>query len=213
MFYRIYYYGMCGKFFYQINERTLRVIYKILGIIITAFAVVISVLFLTIGARQYYYPLKYDDEIIVCAREFNLDAALVFAVVREESRFVITAKSSAGAKGLMQITDATGEYIAQKMNISDYDLFDVKTNLRFGCYYLKYLIDRFNNVETALAAYNAGEGNVSAWLLDSRYSDDKITLKTVPFIETREYIVKIKKSFEKYKKLYGKILDKRQNIE
>ena len=200
---------MTANFLERINDKTLKIIYKVLGYFVIVSALIMSLAFLSFGAKRYYYPIRYKTEIVEQAVEFNLDVALVFAVVRVESRFNSRAESQAGAKGLMQITDGTGEYIAQKLKVNEYDLFDVKTNLRFGCYYLKYLIDRFNNVETALAAYNAGEGNVAKWLLDSMYSDDKVTLKLVPYPETREYIKKIQKSFEKYKKLYGKTLDKR----
>lgn len=200
---------MTANFLERINDKTLKIIYRVLGYFVIVSALIMSLAFLSFGAKRYYYPLRYKTEIVEQAVEFNLDVALVFAVVRVESRFNSRAESQAGAKGLMQITDGTGEYIAQKLKVNEYDLFDVETNLRFGCYYLKYLIDRFNNVETALAAYNAGEGNVAKWLLDSMYSDDKVTLKLVPYPETREYIKKIQKSFEKYKKLYGKTLDKR----
>ncbi len=200
---------MTANFLERINDKTLKIIYRALSYFVIVSALIMSLAFLSFGAKRYYYPLRYKKQIVEQAVEFNLDVALVFAVVRVESRFNSMAESQAGAKGLMQITDGTGEYIAQKLNVDEYDLFDVETNLRFGCYYLKYLIDRFNNVETALVAYNAGEGNVAKWLLDNRYSDDKVTLKLVPYPETREYIKKIQKSFEKYKKLYGKTLDKR----
>ena len=109
----------------------------------------------------------------------------------------------------MQITPKTGEYIAKLSGAKKYDLLDAETNISFGCYYLSYLYDKFDKIETVICAYNAGEGNVSEWLKNEEYSNDGESLRVVPYSETREYIKKIKKTFEKYKKLYGNILDKR----
>ena len=146
--------------------------------------------------------------IIEYADYYGLDRALIFAVVKTESGFDENAKSKAGALGLMQITEKTADYIAQKLCVPNYNIMDVETNINFGCYYIKYLITRFNHLDTALIAYNAGEGNVSTWLTDKRYSDDGKSLKSTPYQESNEYIIKIHKNFEKYKKLYKKILDK-----
>ena len=113
----------------------------------------------------------------------------------------------------MQITDKTAEYIAKKLGATNYDIFNVDTNVNFGCFYLKYLYNRFNNMKTALVAYNAGEGNVALWLMYKSLSDDGKTLKEIPFLESREYLNKIEQNFAKYKKLYINILDKSKNIE
>lgn len=158
--------------------------------------------------RYYLYPIKYENEVISNARLFGVDSALVFATVNVESRFNKDAVSNRGAKGLMQLTDSTASSIAIKLGVKEYDIFDVNTNLKFGCYYLKYLISKFNNVKTAITAYNAGEGNVSFWLTKKEYSKDGKNLDYIAFPETREYINKIEKSLIKYKKLYGKVLDK-----
>ena len=91
--------------------------------------------------------------------------------------------------------------------------YQVSDNLDFGCYYIRYLLDKFCVLETALCAYNAGEGRVSSWLKDGRYSLDGITLYEIPFSETKAYLSKIKESLSKYKKLYGNLLDKRKNFE
>ena len=159
-------------------------------------------------SRKYFYPLSYKEIICKYADEYRLDRELVFSVVKVESGFDKNAVSSAGAMGLMQITEKTGAYIAERLCVTKYDLFDAENNLRFGCYYLRYLISRFEVLETALCAYNAGEGRVDEWLDDTAYSSDGKTLNLIPFKETQEYIVKIKKTFSKYKKLYGNILDK-----
>lgn len=154
------------------------------------------------------YPLKYKNEICYYADNYDLDRALVLSVVKVESGFDKNAVSGAGAIGLMQITEKTGEYIASKLGVLDYDLTNVKDNLNFGCFYLKYLLTKFSDIQTALIAYNAGEGRVVKWLKDSKFSDDGIRLKTIPYKETRDYITKINKNFSKYKELYKNFLDK-----
>ena len=158
--------------------------------------------------KKYIYPIDYETEVFTYADAYGLPRALVFSVIKAESGFDKNARSSAGAMGLMQIKEPTGAYIARKTGIYKYDLYDPDTNIHFGCFYLKYLLSRFGNVRTALAAYNAGEGNAAAWLKDERCSEDGKTLKFIPFAETREYVRKIERSFVKYKKLYGKLLDK-----
>ncbi len=158
--------------------------------------------------KKYVYPLDYKKEVFESSYEFNLDKALVFALIKTESSFNKKAVSEKGAVGLMQVTVKTAEFIAKELNVKEYDLYNPKTNIRFGCYYLKYLIKGFNNVRTALCAYNAGEGNVRNWLKNPQNSKDGKTLNKIPFKETREYVERIEKSFAKYTKLYGKILDK-----
>ncbi len=158
--------------------------------------------------KRYVYPLKYKEIVCEYADYYGLDRALIFAVIKTESSFNPNAKSKKGAIGLMQITKKTGDYIAQKLGVEKYNLLDSNDNINFGCYYIKYLYARFKDMDTALVAYNAGEGNVSLWLMDKNLSSDGKTLESIPYKESREYIKKIHKNFEKYKKLYKKILDK-----
>lgn len=158
--------------------------------------------------RKIIYPTKYKDEVIKYSKEFNISPFIIFSTIKIESGFNVNAISVKNAKGLMQITDKTANYIAQNLKITSFDIFNPDTNIRFGSYYLRYLMDKFNNLETAIASYNAGEGNVSLWLKNSNYSDDQITLKAIPFTETSNYVKKFCKSYEKYRKLYENILDK-----
>ena len=159
--------------------------------------------------KTYIYPLRNSDIINEYADAYSIDRALIYSVIKVESDFDKNAISNKGAIGLMQITPKTGEYIASLNGAKSYDLMNADTNISFGCYYISYLYNRFSETETAICAYNAGEGNVSEWLKNPKYSDDGKKLKEVPFNETSQYIKKIKKTFEKYKKLYGNILDKR----
>lgn len=197
---------LLSKSFFNISLKTL---YKFLSVFLAInMLLLFTMVFSNFISKKYFYPLKYKDAVIEYADYYGIDRALIFAVIKTESSFDEKALSKAGAIGLMQITQKTGEYIAFKLGIKTYNLIDIRTNINFGCYYIKYLFIKFDNMQTALVAYNAGEGNVSLWLADSKFSSDGKTLNDIPYKESKEYIKKINKNFTKYKKLYKKILDK-----
>lgn len=156
------------------------------------------------------YPMPYREIVTQNAQQYQLEPAMVYAVIHAESKFRTDAASPKEALGLMQLTIATGEWIAGKLNIKDYsleDLYDPELNIMFGCWYLSYNLDYFNNdIELALAAYNAGRGNVAKWLADEKYSKDGKTLDYIPFKETRNYIERVKMNYKIYsllEALYG----------
>ena len=130
----------------------------------------------------------------------GLSPALVYAVMKAESNFEESAVSSAGAVGILQLRPSTAQFIAERSGIPFLPerLFDGEYNTRLGCAYLAYLLERFEE-ETALAAYNAGEGTVQGWLSDPHCSEDGRTLFQIPYAETRRYLKKI--SF--FRKIYG----------
>ena len=163
--------------------------------------------------NRYLYPIKYSQDVLEFSKQNNLESSLVFALIKTESNFDKNAKSVKGAKGLMQISDSTAQYIAKNLNITSYDIFSPQTNIKFGCWYLRYLINKFKNMQTAVAAYNAGEGKVANWLKQKEYSSNGITLDNIPFNETKQYVNRILSRRVKYKKLYPKIVDKTLNFE
>lgn len=138
--------------------------------------------------------------------EYDVDPALVYAIIKTESSFDESARSHADAKGLMQITDATADFIAQKagFDVPDEDeILDPETNIKFGVYFISWLISDFQNeTDTAVAAYNAGRARVRSWLLDTSYSRDQKTLYDIPYEETRNYVKKVKKAYTMYQNLY-----------
>lgn len=152
------------------------------------------------------FPIKYSQYINKYSSQYNLDPYLIVAIIKTESNFKDNAKSNKNALGLMQITPETGEWIAQKHNIEEFDeniLLDEETNIKFGCWYIKDLYNEFNdNLENVLAAYNGGRGNVNKWLQDDRYSTDGKVLKEIPFKETAQYVKKVEFYYNLYKFLY-----------
>lgn len=146
---------------------------------------------------------KYGDTVTKYSFLYNIDANLVLSVIKTESNFNEKSISDKGAAGLMQILPSTGVYIAESLN-EEYvgqNLFDYETNIRYGTYYLSYLMKKFKDINCAAAAYNAGEGNVAYWL--TKYSDDGIHLNFIPFKETQNYVEKVNKYYERYKRTYN----------
>lgn len=131
---------------------------------------------------------------------FAIESSWVYAVMKAESGFREDVQSRAGAVGIMQIKPSTAEFICGRAKIpfSSDRLTDGAYNTELGCRYLMYLFERFPAAETAIAAYNAGEGTVRGWLKNGDCSDDGCTLLNIPYSETREYVKKV----IKFKKIY-----------
>lgn len=144
------------------------------------------------------YPVSYSSYITRYAHENDLDPYLVIAVIKQESNFVADARSPY-AGGLMQLTEVTADEYAGKLGLTNYNYMDPETNVKIGCYVLSCLIEKYDCVDTALAAYNAGVGNVDGWLKNPDYSTDGKTLYKIPYSETKHYIEKINGYYEEYK--------------
>lgn len=144
------------------------------------------------------YPVAYSSYITEYANDNNLDPYLVIALIKQESNFVADARSEY-AGGLMQLTEVTAEEYAKKLGLTDYNYMDPETNIKIGCYVLASMIKKYDNIDTALAAYNAGVGNVDNWLKNPDYSSDGKTLYYIPFSETRHYVKKVNQYIEIYK--------------
>lgn len=148
------------------------------------------------------YPTKYIEYVDKYSAEYNLEKTVVFAVIKAESGFNENNRSKTGARGLMQIMPETGEWAAGIIEIESYSddmLYDPDMNIRIGCWYLRYLLDMYDdNLSTALAAYNAGCGTVNKWLKDEKYSLDGETLDNVPYAETDGYVFKTLKYNDAY---------------
>ena len=152
------------------------------------------------------HPEDFSDIVTKYAAEYNIPDYIIFAVIKVESDFDPTA-SSGEAHGLMQITPSTFEWLTGDDHLGEHlpenSLYDPEVNIRYGCYYLKYLLAKFDyNWDTVFAAYNGGEGNVAKWLKDDKYSDGKGNLTNIPFPETEKYVKKVNAAIDTYKKIY-----------
>jgi len=162
------------------------------------------------AVREITLPLRHEDIIRQQAREKGLDPALVAAVIYAESHFRDGQTSPAGALGLMQITPETARYIARKSGGTAFVVGDLATpqvNISYGAYYLRYLLRRYDGNEAfALAAYNAGEGNVDRWIASARAHDRALTIDAIPYAETRAYVTRVKDAKRDYGRNYGSVL-------
>jgi soluble lytic murein transglycosylase len=152
------------------------------------------------------YMTPYREQLGSAARTTGVDEALVFGLVRQESRFRADAISSAGAVGLMQLMPPTAKWVAKQLGQSDYlpsHIGDVAVNARFGTYYFKYWLDKFDNLAPlAIAGYNAGPGRAQAWRA-KRPIEGAIYAETIPFNETRDYVKKVLANTVVYSRQFG----------
>jgi len=152
-------------------------------------AVAASFVYLRAGEPGWFqrvrYPLKYEQIVRGHARNYQLDPALLAAVIYQESKFHSDAKSDSGAIGLMQLQPDTAKGIATRTGGSRFqisDLYNPEINVRYGSWYLRHLLDKYDDEKTALAAYNAGQRNVDEWRAEG---------KEIQFSETREYVDRV----------------------
>ena len=147
---------------------------------------------------QHDYGLRYlapfREYVDPKARAVGLDNGWVYGLMRQESRFVMNAKSTVGARGLMQVMPATAQWVAKKINLAGFHpakVSEMDTNVTLGTHYLKMVLDGLDNHPVlASAAYNAGPGRARKWRAD-RALEGAIYAETIPFAETRDYVKKV----------------------
>ena len=156
--------------------------------------------------REVTLPLRHDDIIRQQAQAKQLDPTLIAAVIYAESRFR-DQTSPTGAKGLMQIQPETAKFIARRSGGTLFQLEHLgspQTNISYGSYYLRYLLDRYDGNQTlAVAAYNGGETNVDRWIAESKTTRDRFRVDQIPFAETRAYVDRVMDAKQDYRDKYG----------
>ena len=173
------------------------IIVLIFGLVSFAFTFAPSLLF------KSMYPLRYEDEITASAATHGVDPYLVAAVIRSESSWDPEASSHQGARGLMQLMPETAQDMVAKglvdgKRYSYENLEDPAINIKYGCAYLSYLLTYFNGAtDRAIAAYNAGMGNVDGWA-----KQDKLLHNAITFPETQAYLVRVNMAKARYQELY-----------
>lgn len=150
------------------------------------------------------YSRKYSEYVEVYAKEYEVDPLLIYSIMKAESNFNEKAESNSGAKGLMQLMENTAtELLEKELMISQEEIFEPKNNIMLGTKYYAYLYETYNNTELALAAYNAGPGNVNKWIEEKIIESDGSNIENIPFKETNMYVRKIINNYKIYKKLYN----------
>jgi soluble lytic murein transglycosylase len=174
---------------------------RLLSLLVLAGGLLVVVLVLQGSApgwwERLWYPLEYKEIVRGHARNYNLDAALLAAVIYQESKFKPDARSSSGAVGLMQLLPDTAKGIALHTGGSRFrveDLYVPEINVRYGAWYLRHLLRKYGDERLALAAYNAGQNNVDRW---------KRAGRDIQFPETREYVDRVEELKRIYRRAYG----------
>lgn len=158
--------------------------------------------------KNIAYPQKYKEIVEQAGNIYNVDPNLIYAIIKQESKFNNNAISHSGAKGLMQLMDDTAYDMARKtdsINPKQYDIFDPQTNIFLGTKYVSYLTNHFDgNYYLAIVAYNAGMGNTKEWL-KRKYSDYKTfsdVYECIEYSETKNYLTSVIKNYNYYTMLY-----------
>ena len=149
---------------------------------------------------RLWYPLRYETIVRGHAHNYQLDPALLAAVIYQESKFRADAESPSGAIGLMQLLPDTAKGIAIHTGGNRFrvqDLYTPEINVRYGSWYLRHLLDKYGKERTALAAYNAGQENVDEWRREGR---------GIVFSETRHYVDRVEHLKTLYRRGYGQDL-------
>ena len=158
------------------------------------------------AVKEITLPLRHEDIIRQQAGRKHLDPALIAAVIYAESKFNAR-DSSTGAKGLMQIQPETARFIARRSGGTQFtvaDLSDPQTNIAYGSYYLRYLLDRYGgNTALAVAAYNGGETNVDTWIERAGRGRSGFRVSDIPFAETRAYVERVLQARGDYRDSYA----------
>lgn len=159
------------------------------------------------------YPAPYRQAILSATKPRKLDPRFVLAIIKQESVFRPTAKSPAGARGLLQLTiDAAHKYAAHAgvQGLVEGQLYQPETSILIGSEYLKELFDMFPNLPEAVAAsYNGGEDNVERWVKRARQKDQGVFTSEIGFDETKNYVQKVMNNYRVYKQLYNADLSRR----
>lgn len=177
------------------------------------FIVILIIIIVIIGAKYFnldkeilkkIYVKEYSDYVEKYSKENNIDENLVYAIIKAESNFKEGVVSSSGAVGLMQLMEPTAKDVAKKMDI-DFNidmLYNPSDNIKIGTKYFAILYEKYKNIPVALMAYNAGSGNVDKWIENGTVKKDGSDAENIPYKETNNYVRKILRDYEIYKKMY-----------
>lgn len=180
-------------------------LFNTLKIAIIASIILITIIMLRNIVIKISYPQKYKEYVEKYSKEYQIDKELIYAMIKTESNFKQNAISKKEALGLMQILEDTAYEIASelKKDITKEDILNPEINICLGTKYISNLIEKYGNVELAITSYNAGIGNVDSWIEQGIIKQDGTDLQNIPFKETNNYVRKILRDYEIYKKVCG----------
>ena len=149
------------------------------------------------------YKKEYSEYVSKYSQKYKVEEELIYALIKAESNFEIEAVSSKDAQGLMQLMYSTAEDVAKKngIELTEENILNPDVNINIGTKYISTLLEKYKNIEIALAAYNAGSGNVDRWIEKGTIEADGSNIENIPFKETNTYVRKIMRDYKIYKNL------------
>lgn len=185
-----------------LSKKRRKLLKKITIIIII---IVALILLLKIQILPQIYPQKYSEYVDKYAEECDLDPLLIYSIIKTESNFKEEAKSNSNAIGLMQVMLSTAQEIGKELGleeITEEELCKTEINIRIGTKYFKKLLEKYNNYNLAIIAYNAGMGNLDKWLEQGIIDEEGENIDNIPFPETKNYVKKILRNYKIYQEIY-----------
>ena len=179
----------------------------IITIIVIVFTI-IAIIDIPTKIQKKMYKKEYSEYVKKYSQEYEVDENLVYAVIKAESNFNPKAKSNKNAIGLMQIVESTAKEIWKKVDIQltddelEEELIKPETNINLGSKYLSILIEKYQNIEIAITAYNAGIGTVDNWIEKGIIKSDGSDIENIPYKETNNYVRKILRDYKIYNNLW-----------
>ena len=177
--------------------------------IILSILIIIALLLVVFGLKsvilRIIYQKDYSEYVYKYSEENDIDPLLTYAIIKAESNFKQNVESKSGAIGLMQLMPDTAKEIAENLGeeLTIEELYDAEKNIMIGTKYYSTLIKKYDgHIELALAAYNAGIGNVDNWINDGILKEDGSNVEDIPYKETNMYVRKILRDYEIYQNLY-----------
>ncbi len=169
--------------------------------------ILITIIDIPTKIQKIIYKKEYSEYVQKYSEIYNVDENLVYAVIKAESNFNSNAKSSKDAIGLMQLVESTAKDVSNKIDIQLTDnelkekLLEPEININLGTKYLSILIEKYQNIEIAITAYNAGIGTVDNWIEKGIIKSDGSDIEKIPYKETNNYVRKILRDYKIYTNL------------
>ena len=175
----------------------------LITVMIIIIMISVASIFINKVVTKIVYKKDYSEYVIKYSQEYDVDENLIYALIKAESNFESDAESIKGAKGLMQLMYSTAEDVAKKNGIilTEENILEPDINIKIGTIYISTLIKKYECVEVALAAYNAGSGNIDKWIDNGTIKADGSDIENIPFKETNNYVRKIMRDYKIYNEL------------
>lgn len=181
---------------------------KVIAVVLAAILIFVLYIYSQKNYLKNAYPIKYSEYVEKYASQYDIDPYFVYAIIRTESNFTPSATSSVDARGLMQITEDTFNWVKNCIDDKESDfesMYNPQKAVQYGTYLLKYLTETLGSRENVLCGYHAGINRAKQWIdTDDISKNGNIIVDNIPYKDTKNYVVKVSKTYNTYLKLYSK---------